>query len=587
MKKITAILLTLVMVLATFSFTVMAEGENANLAQGEKNYAYGKSYAYAEEYAYLAGTADDGKILTDGVLPYAEEGGKSVGITGTAKVVTLTIDLGKSYSDISKVIINVRDSDAFEAGNRGFCRDKARIETSTNGSDFKVAKYTMEKEVWAEGDDMGYYNYIYNFSSDLKARYVKLTVYSNKWVLLMNEIQVVGGEAIVTEESSEAPVVSEESSEEVSEEASEDGSEAPVVPADPFDGKYFVVASAEGKIWAVENDFVTAVPVTEETKLLSELVWKFELKEDGKYKISNKATGKVLDIEDGLDADGTNVKAWDSNDSAAQRYGVTLIQDASDPETSISGYAVSIFPACSATRAIVVNPETSAVQIATYDVTNPTAFVIVLVQVTEDMLEDPVEVNYAAGKKYTIEGALKYLDASKTDNGEMLTDGIIPTSETPFETVAFAGSKVTNTITINLGKKCTDINKIRFDGVVINGNRQFADVIIEVSNNGSSFTKLSADDYTYAEVETEVANTFNIEYALAKDVTAKYVRVTLTSKEYVLTLGEIEVIGGGASGGAVNPDENENPGDAGFAVVALVAAISLAGAVIVSRRKFN
>ena len=169
----------------------------------------------------------------------------------------------------------------------------------------------------------------------------------------------------------------------------------------------------------------------------------------------------------------------------------------------------------------------------------------------------------------------------------MLTDGVIPEAEIGGETVAFEGTSKANAVVINLGKKYTDIDKLVFGGVRIDGNRQFTQVIVEVSTNGKSFTKVDSSNITREDAEI-ATGTYNVTLKLSKKITAKYVKVTMISSTYVLAVSEIQVIGYGAeAGGDVDAGESENPGDAGYVVVALVAAISLAGAVIVSKRKFN
>jgi hypothetical protein len=143
------------------------------------------------------------------------------------------------------------------------------------------------------------------------------------------------------------------------------------------------------------------------------------------------------------------------------------------------------------------------------------------------------------------------------------------------------GTGKTNVITIDLGKKYTDISKIVVGGVIVNGNRQYGAVTLEVSSNGSSFKQVNA---SVAEEAIGESAAKNYVYTLDKVTSARYVKITLVSKDYVLALSEIQVIGSG-SNAPVNPDNPEEPGDAGFAVVALLAVISLAGAVVVAKKR--
>lgn len=52
--------------------------------------------------------------------------------------------------------------------------------------------------------------------------------------------------------------------------------------------------------------------------------WKFELQDNGTYKITSAANGKALDVAEGKAANGTNIQVYDSNDTQAQRWYVYL-----------------------------------------------------------------------------------------------------------------------------------------------------------------------------------------------------------------------------------------------------------------------
>ncbi len=355
---------------------------------------------------------------------------------------------------------------------------------------------------------------------------------------------------------------------------------------DLFDGKSFVIAAMDGKVWLNVEDDVKLASTDEFETVISELVWTFELKEDGKYRIVNKGTGRVLDIDCGVDADGTNVKTWENNDASAQRYSVAVRGDATET-LGVPAFIVSIFPACSETRAIDANFEQANVQIWTYYADSQNQQ-FVMIPVADEEIEDPVEVNYAEGKKYTTagpgtDGAPAYLSGG-VDDGTLLTDGVLADGGKMGQ-VSFMGGSAVHTITIDLGAKRTDIDKLVFAGCRISGNRQFAALRIEVSNNGSTYTAIDAADYVQmVNLIDDPMNDVVVDFK--NDVTARYVRLTCANTEYVFSVSEIQVIGYGAEG-TVNPDDNQNPGDAGFAVVALVAMISLAAAVVVSKRKFN
>ena len=361
----------------------------------------------------------------------------------------------------------------------------------------------------------------------------------------------------------------------------------PAVVEDPFDGKYFIIASTDERVWINVEDDVRLVSPDDYENLIGKFVWKFELKEDGKYKIVNKGTGRTLDVDCGVDADGTNIRTWESNDLATQRYGVSILSDVSDL-AGVPAYVVSIFPACSETRAINADVEKANVQIWTYDATN-TNQMFIMIPVTDEMITK--EINYAAGKKYTTvktntdDSTPSYL-SSGVDSGTLLTDGVL-VDDFKMGQVSFEGATSVHAITVDLGAKRTDIDKLVFAGCRIMGNRKFANLTIEVSNNGKTYTTIDPQDFVQMYNITEDPM-YDVVIDFDKDIEARYVRVTCANADYVFSLSEIQVIGYDAEGGTVvNPGENENPGDAGFVVVALVAIISLAGAVIVSKRKFN
>ena len=172
---------------------------------------------------------------------------------------------------------------------------------------------------------------------------------------------------------------------------------------------------------------------------------------------------------------------------------------------------------------------------------------------SEEEIGSETRTNYAYEKSYTVAG--DFLEG-KPDNGTILTNGIIPTAEATGATVAFVGTGATNTVTINLGAKYIDINEIVVSGVVESGNRQYGSVTLSVSTNGSSYTALSG----YSTSTSTVGSTTKYTYKLASATTAKYVRVTIVSSNYVLTLGEIEVYGGNAPA-VEEPDPTPMPTD--------------------------
>ena len=70
----------------------------------------------------------------------------------------------------------------------------------------------------------------------------------------------------------------------------------------------------------------TNVQLVKTSKTSSTQTWKFELQADGTYKITHKATGKVLDVYAAQDANFANVQIYDSNNTKAQRWYVIEYQ---------------------------------------------------------------------------------------------------------------------------------------------------------------------------------------------------------------------------------------------------------------------
>jgi len=217
---------------------------------------------------------------------------------------------------------------------------------------------------------------------------------------------------------------------------------------------------------------------------------------------------------------------------------------------------------------------------------------------SEPSSEEPaVRENYALNQGYTIEGECKYL-GGKEDNGVLLTDGLVHWEEGAGWMTSFAGSNKTNIVTINLGQIRKDINEIVVAGVRVAGNRQYASVVIEVSNNGVDFTPVT--NYVVNEIAlSDVVKTFS--YALASDVAAQYVRISFTSFDYVLSISDLQVYGSGnvvddepssddssADSSTDSSDDTTNPGDpgdAGIVVFVVLAVVALAALVVCKKAR--
>lgn len=213
--------------------------------------------------------------------------------------------------------------------------------------------------------------------------------------------------------------------------------------------------------------------------------------------------------------------------------------------------------------------------------------------------------------------------APDTDPGTFLTDGIVralsdlaaggaPTFGTSVE---FAGTNRVHMITISLDGKNT-IDKVVLEVVRRGGNRYCNINAIEVSVNGGAFTKVDFDEekvpvtdapqYSKDNGVTSADQFFAIEASFNEIENVTAVRVSIdtlpaegTAEEYILDgargyiaqLDEIAVCGtktattDGETGGETGGEGTTPTGDAGVAVFAVLAAISLAGVVVAKKVK--
>ncbi len=229
MKKISAILIALLVLCSMCALTVSAEGEAVN-------YATNATYEYDSATTFLASTdgskyyGDDScTILTDGVSPFytttTEEGkviagsenpGESVVFAGSGVVNTINFDLGATYDDITEITFgNVWDSVEFGwengengKGNRGFSYDKAIINISPNGADLKRTKdyEIIKKNHTEDGSENGYYDITFKFNTPITAKTIQLMVFGPAYCLSFSEIEIWGnGHSIPTPEVPDEP----------------------------------------------------------------------------------------------------------------------------------------------------------------------------------------------------------------------------------------------------------------------------------------------------------------------------------------------------------------------------------------------
>ncbi len=161
-----------------------------------------------------------------------------------------------------------------------------------------------------------------------------------------------------------------------------------------------------------------------------------------------------------------------------------------------------------------------------------------------DVTANALTTNYAKGCSYTV-SSTGYA-SGKEDSGSLLTDGVIASAETNGVTVAFIGTNQVQTVVFNLGSVKYDIKAVKFMNVFISGNRDFAaeNVTISVAKTMNELGSVS-NTYTYESVAQSGTNYFNFEYSLSTEAIGQYVRVTMSSPTYVLSLSEIEIWGSG------------------------------------------
>lgn len=82
--------------------------------------------------------------------------------------------------------------------------------------------------------------------------------------------------------------------------------------------------------------------------------WQFTRNSDGSYLITSLADGKALDLANGTDANGTNIRVYAKNNSNAQRFYIRTQYSAA------TGYTYYLMPASSSTRVMDVNGNGSA-----------------------------------------------------------------------------------------------------------------------------------------------------------------------------------------------------------------------------------
>lgn len=153
--------------------------------RGKTNYAQGAEYGYdGEHYFYDKYSDNDSTLLTDGVVSYEDVAGLTVMFEGTARVVSLIIDLGEVYSDIETI--------KFCAVGNGEHRDFSYEKTIVFFSEDEI-NYTRNRnfDMITEEVEGEYCNVSFKFNSLVKGRYVKIAMYSYNYLFSLSEIKIL------------------------------------------------------------------------------------------------------------------------------------------------------------------------------------------------------------------------------------------------------------------------------------------------------------------------------------------------------------------------------------------------------------
>ena len=206
---------------------------------------------------------------------------------------------------------------------------------------------------------------------------------------------------------------------------------------------------------------------------------------------------------------------------------------------------------------------------------------------------EPTTKNAAAGKSYVVEGASA---DSYLDNGSKLTDGVLPESAS-YSDPAIVGllsnsdfykENGFSQVTIDLGAEtkltgfATYISNLKDAGVAAAST-----IIYEYSVDGTNFTEIGEGTYD-VDIATEAGVT--AKNTIDAEVSARYVRVKFVAGEGVwMMVSEIEAYAASASEDTSKPATSDKPteptSDNGIVALAVIAAIAVAGAVVVKKTR--
>ena len=166
------------------------------------------------------------------------------------------------------------------------------------------------------------------------------------------------------------------------------------------------------------------------------------------------------------------------------------------------------------------------------------------------------DTNYASGltPTYTKNGA-----EATPYGGTMaaLTDGVFPTAEGATDSVWFSTSAANQEFVFNLGSVKTDLSSV-YAYVRYIGNRSFyaAGAKVEISNDNVTYTSVAG---TSSFVDNATANYKDFEFNFNSVQSAQYVKITLVTDQFILSLGEIEIRNYGLSSGGSTSTATEDP----------------------------
>ncbi|MBR6796875.1 MAG: hypothetical protein IKM53_05955, partial [Clostridia bacterium] len=204
MKRLTALVLSLIMVIGCFAFTVSAEDSDYNNWAADKDAKYTVSVVDqwgGTDITWRGGNEDAGnKLLTDGKYSDAttladnggaEVAGTSVAMMGRKATYTYIFNLGKAREFQGLKLLNVRQDLGEGTSDRGL--DVITFGYSTNGTEFKDFAVTEQALIVSDVAATAK-NIIVDAASlaggNVTAQCVKVVTYSTGYVASLDEIQI-------------------------------------------------------------------------------------------------------------------------------------------------------------------------------------------------------------------------------------------------------------------------------------------------------------------------------------------------------------------------------------------------------------